>query len=163
MRKLAFALLTALAAGLFSGLVALSGLPCAEANAQSPASRDFAASYESVKTAAADVARRIDIEIRGTEDTPERFQIRFERSVGTFSRGEMGEINVFPVDDQTTRVLVTIYKLRRRQVVVTTEWELTESIFANIALLVDRPSCRRLLHLSDGGDGKYPDNSDYHR
>src|SRR5512143_38699 len=67
-------------------------------------SQDFAAPYEAVKAAAVEAVQRLNVNVQGSDETPQRFQIRFSKPISAFSWGEVGVVNVLAVDARTTRV-----------------------------------------------------------
>ena len=96
-------------------------------------SQAFAAPYEAVKAAALEAVQRLNVDIQGSDETPERFQIRFSKPISAFSWGEVGVVNVVAVDAQTTRVYVNTEKRDQMQLTGTSEQRFATVIFANIA------------------------------
>jgi hypothetical protein len=96
------------------------------------ASHDFDAPYDVVKAAALEAVGRLNINIQGSDETAERFQIRFSKPISAFSWGEVGVVNVVRVDDQHTRVFVNSEKRDQMQLTGTSERQFAEQIFANI-------------------------------
>jgi hypothetical protein len=123
--------------------LALIGLPatlagCATASTVSNApitagmSQDFSASYDLVKAAALEAVQRLNVDVQGSDETPERFQIRFSKPISAFSWGEVGVVNIVRVDEQNTRVYVNSEKRDQMQVTGTSERQFANQIFANI-------------------------------
>jgi hypothetical protein len=137
MRKVILAVIVAFAAAAPLGCAGGGGAP-GGAVVQLPPYQDFPASYDAVKASAMSAAGRLEIDIQGTDESPERFRIRFERSVGTLSRGEVGEIAVFRVDDQTTRVLLTVYRRGNAQIVAISDEKFTQRLFTTINLALSQ-------------------------
>jgi hypothetical protein len=138
MRKVILAVLVAFAAAAPLGCAGGGGAPGGGNVVQLPPYQDFPAPYEAVKASAMSAAGRLEIDIQGTDESPERFRIRFERSVGTLSRGEVGEIAVFRVDDQTTRVLLTVYRRGNAQIVAISDEKFTQRLFTTINLALSQ-------------------------
>jgi hypothetical protein len=101
-------------------------------------SQDFAAPYDVVKAAALEAVQRMNVDIQGSDETTERFQMRFSKPISGFSWGEVGAVNVIRVDDQTTRVYVNSEKRSQMQITGTSERQFAEQIFANITESVAR-------------------------
>lgn len=99
---------------------------------------DFNAPYDVVKAAALQAVERLNVDIQGTDETPERFQIRFSKPISAFSWGEVGAVNVVRVDDTTTRVYVNSEKRDQVQITGTSERQFADAIFANITEALDR-------------------------
>jgi hypothetical protein len=95
-------------------------------------SQDFAASYDVVKAAAVEAVQRMNVDVQGSDETSERFQIRFSKPISAFSWGEVGAVNVVRIDDQNTRVYVNTEKRSQAQITGTSERQFAEEIFANI-------------------------------
>lgn len=95
-------------------------------------SHDFDASYDQVKAAAMAAVGQLDVDIQGSDETDERFQIRFSKRISAFSWGEVGVVNVIRVDDQHTRGFVNSEKRDQMQVTGTSERQFADRIFANI-------------------------------
>jgi hypothetical protein len=96
-------------------------------------SQEFSAPYDVVKAAALEAVHRLNVDIQGSDETGERFQIRFSKPISAFSWGEVGVVNVVRVDPATSRVHVNTSKRDLVQVTGTTERKFAEHIFANIA------------------------------
>ena len=117
--------------------VALAG--CATAKSVNAAAvdqgtpHDFAAPYDLVKAAALEGINRLNVNVQSTDETPERFQIRFTKSISAFSWGEVGAVNVVRVDDANSRVYVNSAKRSQMQITGTSEREFAEKIFENIS------------------------------
>lgn len=99
---------------------------------------DFNAPYDVVKAAALQAVERLNVDIQGTDETPERFQIRFSKPISAFSWGEVGAVNVVRIDDTTTRVYVNSEKRDQMQVTGTSERQFAEAIFTNITEALSR-------------------------
>ena len=95
-------------------------------------SRDFSAPYDVVKAAALESIQRLNVDIQGSDETGERFQIRFSKPISAFSWGEVGVVNVVRVDPGKTTVHVNTSKRDLVQVTGTTERTFAEHIFGNI-------------------------------
>lgn len=130
MRKLLIAVALVLAPVLVSGCATSSTVSGADVTAGE--SQEFASSYDLVKAAALQAIERMNVDIQGSDETPERFQIRFSKPVSAFSWGEVGVVNVVRVNDTTTRVYVNSEKRHQMQVTGTSERQFAEQIFANI-------------------------------
>ncbi len=78
----------------------------ASAPVTSSATQAYSASYDLVKAAALASVQRLNVDIQGSDETSERFQIRFSKAISAFSWGEVGVVNVVRVDDHTTHVYV---------------------------------------------------------
>jgi len=100
--------------------------------------QNFGAPYDVVKAAALEAVQRLNVNVQGSDETPERFQIRFSKSVSLFSWGEVGVVNVVRGDNQASRVYVNTEKRSQVQVTGTTESEFAAEIFANIGQSVAR-------------------------
>ena len=96
-------------------------------------SQEFSAPYNVVKAAALEAVQRLNVDVQGSDETGERFQIRFSKPISAFSWGEVGVVNVVRVDDGTSRVHVNTSKRDLVQVTGTTEQKFAEHIFGNIA------------------------------
>ena len=80
-----------------------------------------------------DAVRGLHLDVQNTDETPERFQIQFTKSVSAFSWGEVGVVNVVRGDDaSTTVVYVHTQKRDQLQVTGTSERQFGEQIFARI-------------------------------
>ena len=79
-----------------------------------------------------EAVERLNVDIQGSDETPERFQIRFSKPISAFSWGEVGTVNVIRRDEQQTRIYVNSEKRDRIQVTGTSERQFAEQIFANI-------------------------------
>jgi len=101
-------------------------------------SQNFGAPYDVVKAAALEAVQRLNINVQGSDETPERFQIRFSKSVSLFSWGEVGVLNVVRGDNQTSRVYVNTEKRSQLQVTGTSENDFAAEIFTNISQSVAR-------------------------
>jgi hypothetical protein len=95
-------------------------------------SQDFAAPYDLMKAAALQAVERMNVDIQGSDETPERFQIRFSKPISAFSWGEVGVVNVVRISETATRVYVNSEKRSQMQVTGTSERQFAEQIFANI-------------------------------
>ena len=126
-----------LSAALASSL-ALACAGCATTNTVRDApveegqSQDFSAPYDVVKAAALEAVQRLNVDIQGSDETGERFQIRFSKPISAFSWGEVGVVNVVRVDPGMTRVHVNTSKRDLVQVTGTTERTFAEHVFSNI-------------------------------
>ncbi|MEO1657315.1 MAG: hypothetical protein AAFR65_06300 [Pseudomonadota bacterium] len=126
-----------LAASFWLALGAVTLAACAtsatvsEADATEGISRDYDASYDVVKAAALQSVERLNVNLQGTDENDERFQIRFTKSISAFSWGEVGVVNVLPTDDGAT-VVVNTSKRSRTQITGTSEGRFAEEVFANI-------------------------------
>ena len=94
--------------------------------------RDFDGSYSIVTAAAIEAVERLNVDVQGSDETPERFQIRFSKPMSAFSWGEAGVVNVVEMDVAITRVYVNTAKRYRIQITGTSEETFSEQIFANI-------------------------------
>lgn len=121
---------------LMAAPAALSGCATSATVAAAPltagVSQDFAAPFEVAKAAALEAVERLNVDIQGSDETPERFQIRFSKPISAFSWGEVGTVNVIRRDEQQTRIYVNSEKRDRIQVTGTSERQFAEQIFANI-------------------------------
>jgi hypothetical protein len=117
--------------------MALAGCATSGAVATAPASEgmahDFPASYDVVKAAALEAVRRLDVNVRGTDETPERFQIRFARSASALNWGEAGVVNVMRLDAESARVVVNSRQRSIIHITGLTERQLADQLFAHIA------------------------------
>lgn len=95
-------------------------------------SQDFSYPYNVVKAAALEAVQRLNVEIQGSDETAERFQIRFSKPVSAFSWGEVGAVNVVRIDEQNTRVFVNTEKRSQIQITGTSEGRFASEIFSNI-------------------------------
>lgn len=137
MRTLLIALAVAFGApALVSGCATSSTVSTAEMTEGQ--SQDFTASYEVVKAAAVEAVERMNVDVQGTDETPERFQIRFSKPISAFSWGEVGAVNVVRIDDASTRVYVNSEKRSQMQVTGTSERQFAEEIFSNISESIAR-------------------------
>ncbi len=117
--------------------VLLSGCATSASVASAPISagrtQSFDAPYDAVKRAAVDAVRGLRLDVQNTDETPERFQIQFTKSVSAFSWGEVGVVNVVRGDNaSTTVVYVHTQKRDQLQVTGTSERQFAEQIFARI-------------------------------
>ena len=121
---------------LMAAPAALSGCATSATVAEAPltagVSQDFAAPYEVAKAAALEAVERLNVDIQGSDETPERFQVRFSKPISGFSWGEVGTVNVIRGDEQHTRIYVHSEKRSRAQITGTSERQFAEQIFANI-------------------------------
>lgn len=119
------------------GLGGLAGCASSNTVTQAPvtagASREFAAPYEAVKTAALATVGRLALNLEGQSETPARYQISFSKSLNAFSWGEVGAINVVRLEARKTRVYVNTEKRSTMQITGTSESEFAADIFAGIA------------------------------
>ncbi|MEM8827267.1 MAG: hypothetical protein AAGD40_10170 [Pseudomonadota bacterium] len=124
--------------------IAIAGMPvvlaaCATTSTvtQAPVAegttRAFAADYASVKLAAFQAVERLNVKMKGADETEDRYQIQFEKKVSVFSWGEVGVVNVLPEDDGKTLVVVNTTKRAKAQLTGTSEDEFAEKIFAYVA------------------------------
>jgi len=104
----------------------------ANAPVTSGVTQDYSASYDVVKAAALESVQRLNVNIQGSDETDERFQIRFSKAISAFSWGEVGVVNVVRVDDHTARVYVHTTKRDQVQITGTSERQFATQIFANI-------------------------------
>ncbi len=95
-------------------------------------SQDFTGSYDLVRAAALQAVERMNVDVQGSDETPERFQIRFSKPVSAFSWGEVGVVNVVRVNETTTRVFVNSERRHQLQVTGTSEQQFANEIFGNI-------------------------------
>jgi hypothetical protein len=95
--------------------------------------KDFAAPYESVKYEAMESAKRLGAVIAEADEMEGRYRIRFEKGVTWITRGVIGEIDVFRIDESTTGVLVTLYARGRAQDTLMSNRQLTDQIFGYIS------------------------------
>lgn len=95
-------------------------------------SQDFSAPYDVVRAAALEAVQRLNVDIQGSDETSERFQIRFSKPISAFSWGEVGAVNVVRIDEQNTRVFVNTEKRSQMQITGTSEGRFAGEIFANI-------------------------------
>jgi|SRR6185369_7470876 len=110
----------------------------ANAPVTSGVTQDYSAPYDVVKAAALESVQRLNVDIQGSDETSERFQIRFSKAISAFSWGEVGVVNVVRVDDHTTRVYVHTYKRDQMQITGTSERQFANQIFANITESIAR-------------------------
>ena len=110
----------------------------ANAPVTSGVTQDYSASYDVVKAAALESVQRLNVDVQGSDETSERFQIRFSKSISAFSWGEVGVVNVVRVDDHTTRVYVHTSKRDQMQLTGTSERQFATQIFANITESLSR-------------------------
>ena len=110
----------------------------ANAPVASGATQDYSAPYDVVKAAALESVQRLNVDIQGSDETDERFQIRFSKAISAFSWGEVGVVNVVRVDDHTTRVYVHTSKRDQMQITGTSERQFANQIFANITESLSR-------------------------
>ena len=101
-------------------------------------SQDFAAPYDVVTAAALEAVQRLNVEIQGSDESAERFQIRFSKPISAFSWGEVGVVNVVRVDALTTAVYVHTEKRDQIQLTGTSERRFADLIFANITQSLPR-------------------------
>jgi len=122
--------------------VSLSACATTETVANAPvtsgATQDYSAPYDVVKAAALESVQRLNVDIQGSDETDERFQIRFSKAISAFSWGEVGVVNVVRVDDHTTRVYVHTSKRDQMQITGTSERQFANQIFANITESLSR-------------------------
>jgi hypothetical protein len=134
------AVLAALA--LTCSAVSLSGCATTDTVANAPLTsgltQDYSASYDVVKAAALESVQRLNVDIQGSDETAERFQIRFSKAISAFSWGEVGVVNVVRVDDHTARVYVHTSKRDQAQITGTSERQFASQIFANITESIAR-------------------------
>lgn len=104
----------------------------ASAPVTSGATQAYSASYDLVKAAALESVQRLNVDIQGSDETSERFQIRFSKAISAFSWGEVGVVNVVRVDDHTTHVYVHTAKRDQMQITGASERQFANQIFANI-------------------------------
>jgi len=104
----------------------------ASAPVTSGLTQDYSAPYDVVKAAALESVQRLNVDIQGSDETDERFQIRFSKAISAFSWGEVGVVNVVRVDDHSTRVYVHTSKRDQIQLTGTSERQFATQIFANI-------------------------------
>lgn len=95
-------------------------------------SQDFAAPYDVVRAAALEAVERLNVDVQGADETPERFQIRFSKPISPLSWGEVGVVNVVRIGERATRVYVNTEKRDQVQITGTSERQFAEQIFANI-------------------------------
>jgi hypothetical protein len=101
-------------------------------------SQDFAAPYDVVRAAALEAVQRLNVEIQGSDENAERFQIRFSKPINAFSWGEVGVVNIVRVDAQTTRVYVHTEKRDQIQLTGTSERQFADLIFTNVTQSLPR-------------------------
>lgn len=130
MRRVLMAMALALSPVIVSSCATSSTVRGADVTAGQ--SQDFTASYDLVKAAALQAVERMNVDIQGSDETSERFQIRFSKPISAFSWGEVGVVNVVRVNETTTRVFVNSEKRSQMQVTGTSERQFAEQIFANI-------------------------------
>lgn len=125
------------------GLACLGGCATSSTVTSAPVeagtSRDFAAPYDAVKTAALTTLGRLALAVDGQSETPARYQISFSKSLNAFSWGEVGVVNIVRMEPQRTRVYVNTAKRSMVQVTGTTEAEFAADIFAGIAQDLGHP------------------------
>ncbi len=93
----------------------------------------YEAPYESVTAAAVEAVEGLDLTLNGTDETPQRFQIRFSQPINLWTWGEVGVVNVIRVDDGSTRVYVNTERVNQNQIIGgTSERRYAERIFAGI-------------------------------
>ncbi|MBC7767390.1 MAG: hypothetical protein H7124_01245 [Phycisphaerales bacterium] len=100
--------------------------------------REFAAPYSEVSAAALEAVERLNVDVQGSDETPERFQVRFSKPISGFSWGEVGVVNVVRVDEQRTRVYVNTARRHQGQVSGTSERQFSEQIFTNVSESIAR-------------------------
>jgi hypothetical protein len=94
--------------------------------------QEFAVGYDVMKAAALESVERLNVDVQGTDENAERFQIRFSKPISAFSWGEVGVVNVVRVDDTHARVYVNSEKRNQSQISGTSERQFADQIFANI-------------------------------
>lgn len=131
-------------AALALGLSAITLSACAttETVANAPITsgltQDYSAPYDVVKAAAIESVQRLNVNIQGSDETVERFQIRFSKPISAFSWGEVGVVNVVRVDDHTARVYVHTTKRDQVQITGTSQRQFATQIFTNITESLSR-------------------------
>lgn len=125
-----------LVAALISASMGVSGCATSQTVTTAPVtagtSKEFAAGFDVVKAAALEAVERMNVDVQGSDENAERFQIRFSKPVSAFSWGEVGVVNVVRVDDATTRVVVNAAKRSQMQVTGTSEAQFASQIFKNL-------------------------------
>lgn len=124
-------------AGVFLALTPLGLSSCATGDtvASAPITagemREFSAPYEQVTAAALEAVERLNVDVQGSDENAQRFQIRFSKPVSAFSWGEVGVVNIIRAGDGA-RVYVNSEKRHQGQISGTSERRFAEEIFANI-------------------------------
>ncbi|MBV7255385.1 hypothetical protein KCG44_01160 [Pacificimonas sp. WHA3] len=103
-----------------------------QAPATQGTSRVFDGNYDTVKAAALQAVERMNVNVKGTDENAERFQIEFTKKVSAFSWGEVGVVNVLPGTGDRTTVVVNSAKRSTMQITGTAESEFAEEIFKNV-------------------------------
>jgi hypothetical protein len=85
MRSFMLAILVALAPAALAGCATSATVQAEGVEAGTP--QVFPSSYDVVKAAALESVERMNVNVQGTDETPERFQIRFTKSISAFSWG----------------------------------------------------------------------------
>ncbi len=95
-------------------------------------SKIFKYPYDDVAAAALESAQSLNVTIKKTEKNGDTYQILFSKAISAWSWGEVGSINVKPLDAFATVVSVESQKRDKFQITGTDEKAFSEAIFSGI-------------------------------